>query len=136
MLALVLSAGLPSLYAAPNICADVPGPVVVGNQVFAGGTIELKTVGTGQLVAIVIDGRRIGLAFRESLGGSGSNSHARLVLHEDGRGLTHLVGVSHDSGAEPQDDALPLRIAAVASGLLTVPPYQPGIARDASRAAR
>lgn len=137
MLALAVTAGISALSAAPNIHADVPGPVVIGDQVFAGGTIELSTVGTGQLVAIAIDGRRIGLAFRESLGATGSWSRVSLVLREDGRGLTHLVGVSRSGGdAAPGRSSRPLRIASVTSGLLTVPPYQPGFPRDETLAAR
>ena len=108
---------------AGTIRAYVDGPVVIGGEVFCGGSIELARLGQSALVAIRVNGQQVALAFRDAVGAAPSDNHAHLVLQRDGRGLNHLVGFRVASS-----DVVPLRIAAVSRGLASVPAtgYAPG----------
>lgn len=136
VLALGLAAGAGSSQAAASLGAEIAGPVVIGDQLFSGGEVLLRPVGTGSLVQVLIDGRPVASVFRDGSAGRAPGSSSRLVLRQDARGLTHLVGVRHGSPASTRSAHQSLRVAAVASGLLTVPPYEPGLLRDETRAAR
>lgn len=136
VLALGLAAGAGSSQAAASLGAEIAGPVVIGDQLFSGGEVLLRPVGTGSLVQVLIDGRPVASVFRDGSAGRAPGSSSRLVLRQDARGLTHLVGVRRGSPASTRSAHQSLRVAAVASGLLTVPPYEPGLLRDETRAAR
>jgi len=137
MLALGLAAAAAgSAQAAASLGAEITGPVVIGDQLFAGGEVLLRPVGTGSLLQVLIDGRPVASVFRDGSTGRAPASSSRLVLRQDARGLTHLVGVRRGSPASTRLAHQPLHVATVAAGLLTVPPYEPGPQRDETRAAR
>jgi hypothetical protein len=136
LLALGLTAAVGPAQAAASLGAEVAGPVVIGDQLFAGGAVLLRPVGTGNLVQVLIDGRPVASIFRDGSAGRAPGAFSRLVLRQDGRGLTHLVGIRHGSHATARSVHQPLRVATVACGLVTVPPYDPGPPQDATRAAR
>jgi hypothetical protein len=136
VLALGLGAAAGPSQAAASLGAEIAGPVVIGNQLFAGGAVLLRPVGTGSLVQVLIDGRPVASVFRDGSAGRAADASSRLVLREDARGLTHLVGVRQGSPASTRSAHRPLRVATVAPGLVTVPPYEAGPPRDAARAAR
>lgn len=136
VLALGLAAGAASSQAAASLGAEIAGPVVIGDQLFAGGAVLLRPVGTGSLVQVLIDGRPVASVFRDGSAGRAPGSASRLVLRQDVRGLTHLVGVRYGSPASTRSVHRPLRVATLAAGLVTVPPYEPGLPRDETRAAR
>ncbi len=136
VLALGLTAAAGTSQAAATLGAEVAGPVVIGDQLFPGGAVVLRPIGTGSLVQVLIDGRPVASVFREGSAGHLPGAASRLVLHEDARGLTHLVGVRHGSPASSRSAHQPLRVATVAPGLVTVQPYEPGPPRDETRAAR
>ncbi|MCU0229850.1 MAG: hypothetical protein MUC67_00585 [Acidobacteria bacterium] len=136
ILTLALAAAPAATEAAASLGADVTGPVVIGDQLFAGGTVVLRPVGTGSLVQVLIDGRPVASLFRDGATGRAIGSSSRLVLRADARGLTHLVGVREGAPLPNHTAHRALRVATVAPGLVTVPPYEPGPPRDASRAAR
>jgi hypothetical protein len=101
---------------AGTIRAYIDGPVVIGGQVFSGGSLELTRIGQSDLVAITLDGQRVALAFRETPGAIPSVGHTHIVLERDARGLHHLVGFRVASS-----NLVPLRVAAVSQGLASVP---------------
>ncbi|MCU0231816.1 MAG: hypothetical protein MUC67_10635, partial [Acidobacteria bacterium] len=79
-----------------NQAVRADGTIALGGQVFPAGLIELEKLGTvGALWAVMLDGRRIAVAFREATGGT-----QRLVLDRDLSGLLHLRGirVAHCTG--------------------------------------
>jgi hypothetical protein len=135
-LALGLAAAAGPCQAAASLGAEIPGPVVIGNQLFAGGAVLLRPVGTGNLVQVLIDGRPVASVFRDGSVSRLPGATSRLVLRQDARGLTHLVGLRHGSHATTRSAHQPLRVATLAAGLVTVPPYEPAPPRDETRAAR
>jgi hypothetical protein len=136
VLSLALVAATGATHAAASLGADVTGPVVIGDQLFAGGTVVLRPVGTGSLVQVLIDGRPVASLFSDGSAGRAIGSSSQLVLRADARGLTHLVGVREGAPVTNHTAHRALRVATVAPGLITVPPYEPGPSRDETRAAR
>jgi hypothetical protein len=111
--------------------AYVDGPIVIGDQVFAGGTVDLVTLGRGNLVAVRVDGRQVALAFRES-GAWTDASHSDLVLRRDSRGMYHLVGLQTANATGRQR----LDVASVARGLTNLHPAGIAQSEQEVRAAR
>ncbi len=110
----------------------VDGPIVVGDQVFPGGTIEVQPVGRGELLAIRLDGRQIALAFRDSRGAAPAKGRGSLVLHRDARGLHHIDGLQSAASAS----CVGLRVAAVSPGVTTLAPGAPADMEGVARAPR
>jgi hypothetical protein len=135
MLMLALAAAFAPALAASSLRAEIPGPVVIGDQLFAGGAVMLRPVGTGSLVQVLIDGRPVASLFRDGRLGRTTGASSHLVLRQDARGLTHLVGL-HQGAPAAGSAPRALRVATVASGLVTVPPYEPTTPLDETRAAR
>ncbi len=96
----------------------VDGMIVVGGQVFPGGTIEVQAVGRGELLAIRLDGRQIALAFRDPRGATLASGRGSLVLHRDARGLHHIEGLRSAASSS----CVGLRVAAVSRGIAALPP--------------
>jgi hypothetical protein len=65
VLALGLGAAAGPSQAAASLGAEIAGPVVIGNQLFAGGAVLLRPVGTGILVQVLIAGRPVASVFRD-----------------------------------------------------------------------
>jgi hypothetical protein len=99
---------------AGTLRVHVQWPIVVGDQVFPAGTLELISNVNG-LVAVRLDGRQIALAFRES---GNAVQLSRVLLRRDERGFNHLVGVR---GVDTEPVAL--QMAAVGRGVATVAPH-------------
>lgn len=135
VLTLALAAALAPAQAASSLGAEIAGPVVIGDQLFAGGAVVLRPVGTGSLVQVLIDGRPVASVFRDGRLGSATRTSSQLVLQQDARGLTHLVGL-HQSAPAAGSAPRGLRVATVVPGLVTVPRYEPEPPRDETRAAR
>ncbi len=135
MLTLALAAASVPAQAASSLGAEIAGPVVIGDQLFAGGAVVLRPVGTGSLVQVLIDGRPVASVFRDGRLGRATRTSSHLVLRQDARGLTHLVGL-HQSAPAAGSSPRALRVATVVPGLVTVPPYEPAPPRDETRAAR
>lgn len=90
---IALVAGLalsgPAFAGAGHQAVRADGPIVLGGQVYPAGLIELEKLGAaGALWAVMLDGRRIAMVFRQAAGGT-----QRLVLHRDLSGLLHLRGI-------------------------------------------
>ncbi len=90
----------------------VEGPIVIGDQVFPGGTLEIKPLSHEGLYAIRLDGRQVALGFREAGAGSGAQL---VVLQRDRRGMHHLVGLQCATSDRRQ-----IQVVAVVPGLGTV----------------
>lgn len=112
---------------AATLKADVPGPVVIGDQVFPGGTLQIVDVGQSGLVAVRLDGRQVALAFRES--GTVSRAASRLVLLVDQRGFYHLSRL-----AAKDDWSRGLQFAVVERGVATIRPRPAAPATTADEA--
>lgn len=97
---------------AGSTVVHVDGPVVIGGQLFQGGTIEIKPFSHEGLLAIRLDGRQVALAFREPGTGSGAQL---VVLRRDKYGRHYLVGLQ----CTPSDRRA-IQVAAVTPGLETV----------------
>lgn len=96
----------------------IDGPVVIGDQIFPGGAVEVQAVGRGDLLAVSLDGRRVALVFRQMQGQMFISGHGHLVLRRDARGLHHLIGLQ--SGRSTT--VVPLQVATVTKGVETIPP--------------
>lgn len=112
-------AGFPALAEAPQ--ETTFGPFVIGNQLFAGGSIEVSQLDIPGLLAIEIDGKRVAVLYREGSCTS-SRCHPVLVFQCDSLGLYHLVGWKPKGTGETEA----LRVASVFPGLGTVAPLTAG----------
>jgi hypothetical protein len=118
-IALIALATNPVLATEKTFDAFLDGPLVIGDQVFSGGSLRLVPVGhSSQLTAVRLDGRQVALLFSESPSRrSDIGRDARtLVLTKDERGLYRIVGLTFD-----RDDRgttlRAFRLASVAQGL-------------------
>lgn len=87
-LAAALALGGTALAGGGHQAVRTNGPISIGGQVYPAGVLELeRTASSRQLWAVMIDGRRVALAFRDhSAGVSG------FALYRDEAGLLHLRG--------------------------------------------
>lgn len=118
-LAALILGSLPA-QAEPTIVAHVDQPIVVGNQVFPGGEIEIVPVTGSGVVAVRTNGRQVATMFLQSLGVRNPGRDVSLVFHRDAHGLLRLVGLerSDRSGGAPLEQKL--RVAAVARGVASL----------------
>ena len=116
-----------SLAGAATYTAHVEGPLVIGDQLFGGGVLQLVDVGAGhRMVAVVIDGRQVALCDRVTRGTPPSGSRPSLLIEFDSRGFQHIVGVqfTRPGSNDPARAIRLLRPVQVARGLATVPPQR------------
>lgn len=122
-------AGFPAQAEAPQ---ETPfGPFVIGNQLFAGESVQVRQLDISGLLAIEIDGKRVAVLFREGSCASG-RCHPALVFQCDSLGLYHLVGWKPQGTGETKA----LRVASVIPGLGTVAPLAVGREGAFARARR
>jgi len=118
-LAALALGGLPA-QAAPTIVAYVDQPIVVGNQVFPGGEIEIVPVAGSGVVAVRTNGEQVATMFLQSLGVRNGGGNVSLVFHRDARGLLRLVGLERSGRGGGPAVEQKLRVAAVARGLASI----------------
>ena len=97
MIGLALLASAPILAANNNsLQAHVDEPIVIGDQLFSGGTIQLVQTGIGRdLIALRIDGEQVAIVSMHSHGAKPKGSRPYLVLERDQRGFAHVVGLRY-----------------------------------------
>lgn len=89
LVAAVLALGSTALAGGGHQAVRTDGPLAIGGSVYPAGLLELEPLGgTGTLCAVMLDGRRIAVVFREK--GSGG---AGFLLRRDESGLLRLSGV-------------------------------------------
>ncbi|MDH3284232.1 MAG: hypothetical protein OEQ13_05790 [Acidobacteriota bacterium] len=114
---------VPSAASADTIRATVDGPIVLAEQIFDGGEIQLTTVGNGSLMAVRIDGRQVALVHHQ-MDGRSDHGDPVLTFERDQHGNFHLIGLRY-TGSD-RDAArfrfVPLTVATVAKGDRVLPP--------------
>lgn len=124
--AAMLVAMVPSPAQAGTLFAHLDAPFVVGDQLFAGGELQLRPVGGGGgLVALLVDGQQVALLFTEKTGSSPLGSQKFLVFYKDQRGMLYLSGMKTISPASARGLSIAMNVAALSPGLATVPPLFP-----------
>lgn len=131
--AVLLFSAVPPAHATA-ISAQVEGLFVVGDQVFDGGEVVIRSVGSG-LVAVLINGRQVALLHRQDFGARPPHSRPYLEFRVDDQGLPHLAAVRFRSERGDSTALISLRVASIAPGLLTLP-YRLPQADPVLRAAR
>ena len=131
--AVLLFSAVPTTHATA-ISAQVEGLFVVGDQVFDGGEVVIRSVGSG-LVAVLINGRQVALLHRQDFGARPPHSRPYLEFRVDDQGLPHLAAVRFRSERGDSTALISLRVASIAPGLLTLP-YRLPQADPVLRAAR
>lgn len=125
ILFLVLAAALgPLAWGSPEVSRTyVDGPIVLGDQLHAGGEIRVERVGSGQLLAIRINGRPVALVFSGTCWHRQTTGKSRLCLARDDRGY-YFFAVRSRKGLTRQGGEPPsvLQLAVVGRGLSTVTP--------------
>lgn len=121
----LLMAAVLLLCAAPTaqataISAQVDGLFVVGDQIYDGGEVVIRSVGSG-LVAVMINGRQVALLHRQDFGARPPHSKPYLEFRVDDQGLPHLAAVRFRSERGESTALISLRVAALSPGLLTLP---------------
>jgi hypothetical protein len=105
---------------ATSISAQVDGLFVVGDQVYDGGEVIIRSVGSG-LVAIMINGRQVALLHRQDFGARPPHSKPYLEFRVDDQGLPHLAAVRFRSERGNSTALISLQVATITPGLLTLP---------------
>ncbi|MCU0222558.1 MAG: hypothetical protein MUF27_00490 [Acidobacteria bacterium] len=131
--AVLLFSAVPPAHATA-ISAQVEGLFVVGDQVFDGGEVVIRSVGSG-LVAVLINGRQVALLHRQDFGARPPHSRPYLEFRVDDQGLPHLAAVRFRSEQGESTALISLRVAALKPGLVTLP-YRLPQAEPVLRAAR
>jgi len=105
---------------ATSISAQVDGLFVVGDQVYDGGEVIIRSVGSG-LVAIMINGRQVALLHRQDFGARPPHSKPYLEFRVVDQGLPHLAAVRFRSERGNSTALISLQVATITPGLLTLP---------------
>ena len=117
--AVLLISAVPTAQAT-SISARVDGLFVVGDQVYDGGEVVIRSVGSG-LVAVMINGRQVALLHRQDFGNRPPHSRPYLEFRVDDQGLPHLAAVRFRSEQGGSTALISLRVASLSPGLLTLP---------------
>jgi hypothetical protein len=118
-LLLLSVATVPSLAVDNTFKTFIDGPLVIEDQVFSGGTLDLIKIGnTNQTMAVRLDGRQIAIVYQESVALKTSIGATRktLVMTKDQYGFYHLDGVTYQLVGDSRTSFRPLRIATLARG--------------------
>ena len=108
-----------------SIKARLDHVIVVGDQVYEGGQITLRTVSRGNLMQMAIDGRPVALFVPVFRGTRADDATPRVVFQRDERGFPHLSHVLYESEHGPGRQVITFRIAALHPGLASLPNYAP-----------
>jgi hypothetical protein len=122
--AVALCVATPSALAL-SIKARLDHVIVVGDQVYEGGEITLRTVSRGNLMQMSIDGRPVALFVPVFRGVRSEDATPRLVFNRDERGFPHLAYVLYESEHGPTRQVITFRITALSTGLASLPNYAP-----------
>ncbi len=120
----ILILGSVAASAASDYVGHVDGVIIIGDQLFSGGRIEVSSLGASNYVTISIDGRPVAIMDRATSGPWPDNPKPELVLRYDSRGFRHLTSlrlVSRSNGAIRKSE---LRVASLSRGIATVPSYE------------
>jgi hypothetical protein len=144
--ALTLTALVVLLLAAGTAVADerwhgfVDGPIVIGDQLYQGGEIEIRTHFRFDAVSIRLDGEPVAVMFHNSDGARARDAKPALVLRFDERGYRHLVALRWQDGDETSVQRTrvtwDLRVASAIPGLATIEPPSRAIQPDQAVANR
>ncbi|MFN7964186.1 MAG: hypothetical protein U0V87_00655 [Acidobacteriota bacterium] len=112
-------AATPVLATERTFGAFIDGPLVIGDQVFSGGSLSLVPVGhSSQLTAVRLDGRQVALLFSESPSRRSDIARAAktLVLTKDEHGLYRIIGLTYERD-DRGSTLRPFRLSSVAQGV-------------------
>jgi hypothetical protein len=96
---------------------------VVGDQIFGGGQIALRSVSKGDVIALEINGRPVALLTPVYRGPRVADATPRIVFKRDERGFLHFAYVMYESENGPGRQVISFRITALSPGLATLPGY-------------
>lgn len=117
------TAVVPAQASGNTFVTHIDGPLVIGDQLFSGGRLELVTLRPGQITAVRVDGQQVALLFEETVAHRDRTQYGKrfVVLQSDARGYQHLVALGYAT-KHPADRAFqPLRVAALSRGIASVP---------------
>ncbi len=118
-IALVLiTLGVPALAGTCAARGFVDSPLVIGDQLYSGGELAIYKVGSSELLAVELDGRRVALMYRSQVERRPGQERPRFVLQRDERGFYHLA-------SQTAGQVAPITMASNATGLSTIPDYRP-----------
>lgn len=109
---------------APSLEAYVPQTFVIGDQLYAGGHVEIVAVGLFRdRVAVLIDGKQVAVLDKQIAEPIPSGARAYLALERDPRGLLHIVGIRYrfKDSDDGRTGFRAFRVIHADSGLATVP---------------
>jgi hypothetical protein len=105
----------------------VVGVIVIGDQLYKGGDIEMRTHDSFGLVSIHLAGEPVAVMFWNSERAREQSARPGLVLRYDARGYRHLVGVRWTLAGDPDSRVRTSRpvdwallAAATSPGLATI----------------
>lgn len=121
LLAIVALLCAPSPCLAFGVKARMNGVFVVGNQVYEGGELVLRSVSRGDLVTLEVNGVPVALLTPVFRGTRASDALPELVFQRDERGFLHLAYLLFDSKVGVERQVISFRITALARGIATLP---------------
>jgi hypothetical protein len=108
---------------AATLRAHVSTPIVIGDQLFSGGLVEVVDAPRFDRVRISIDGVPVAICARHTYGTIPSGATPYLLFERDERGFRHLIGIRFalKESDDPATATRELRPMLVTAGLATVP---------------
>lgn len=128
-----------ALAGATSLRTYVTHPVVIGDQLFAGGTVQLVDVGISRdRIGVVIDGVQVAVMSKALDGTRPPGSRPHLVFELDERGFRHLVAIRYTlkESDDPRTAVRELVPIHVETGLATVPTRRLDRPTEATASAR
>lgn len=127
--ATLLSLSMGAALADETYTGFVDGVVVIGDQLYKGGDIEMRTHDSFGLVSIHLAGEPVAVMFWNSERAREQSANPGLVLRYDERGYRHLVGVRWTLAGDPDAQVQTSRpvdwkllVASTSPGLATITP--------------
>ncbi len=106
--------------AGTRLTADHPTPIQVGDQVFAGGKVELEKSGDNLLITMRINGKTVAHFLDVSARALPDSGRIDLVFHKQSGGPDRLVGIQEFAARPETLNYHELQVASVNRNLALV----------------
>ncbi len=106
--------------AGTRLVADHPGQIQIGDNVFAGGKLELNAPDNSPVVQLRINGKHVATFFKDTLGALPNDGRVDLVFIGEPGKPARLVGIQKYQITTGDSDYVDLKVAAVNPKLAVV----------------
>ena len=100
-------------FAGARLVADYPDPIKIGDQVFAGGRLELVAVDNSPFIRLTINGRLVAVLSKDATGDLPDSGRIDLVFHGGPGEPKRLVAIQNFTVRPAQIEYRALQVAAI-----------------------